>query len=192
MALGQLNINEKIIREKIIKEKVSYIPLDLGKQDIKKSKVIPNDYTLHAKYFGIATHYCLEMMKDFTQKSLTFCIDLTKSKYSNYLNDEDFDDIYRRVLLLVNHDGFQNLIAESTFTKEQALKYNDEKKIIDLLVLKEDKYLIFDYKTTQEMHDEHLSQVGFYKKAIKDIALDKEVFGYVLYLRKDEVFIREV
>ena len=192
MALGQLNINEKIIREKIIKEKVSYIPLDLGKQDIKKSKVIPNDYTLHAKYFGIATHYCLEMMKDFTQESLNFCIGLTKSKYSNYLNDVDFEDIYRRIVLLVNHDGFQNLISHSTFTKEQALKYDDEKKIIDLLVLKEDKYLIFDYKTTQEMHDEHLSQVGFYKKAIKDIALDKEVFGYVLYLRKDEVFIREV
>ena len=192
MQLGVLVVNEKIQKEEIKKEKMIYIPLDLGKQEIKKQKMIPNDYTLHAKYFGIATHYCLEMMKDFTVESLNFCIKITKSKYANFLNAKDFDDIYSRVLLLVNNKTFQELLSNSTFTKEQGLKYNDEKKIIDLLVLKEDKYLIFDYKTTQEQSNEHVSQVGFYKKAIKDIAVDKEVFGYVLYLKQDEVFIKEV
>jgi len=192
MRLGILEIKEKIQKIEIKKEKISYVPIDLGTQDIKKQKTIPNDYTLHSKYFGLATHYCLEMMKDFTNESLSFCIKLTKSKYSNFLNEVDFEDIHKRVSLLINNTLFKELLASSTFTKEQALKYNGDKKIIDLLVEKENKYLIFDYKTTQEQQDEHLSQVAFYKKAIKDISLNKEVFGYVLYLRKDEVLIKEV
>jgi len=190
--LGQLLVKEKIINNEVKVEKVSYTPLDLGKQDIKKQKTIPDEFTLHAKYFGIATHYCLEMMKDFTQGSLDFCLSLTKSKYANYLSADDFDDIYNRVNLLIEHDQFQNLIEGSTFTKEQGLKYNSEMKIIDLLVKKEDKYLIFDYKTTQAQHNEHVTQVSYYKEAIKEISKSAEVSGYVLYLQKDGVLIKEV
>jgi len=61
-----------------------------------------------------------------------------------------------------------------------------------LLVKKEDKYLIFDYKTTQEQHNEHISQVSYYKEAIKNISKNAEVSGYVLYLQKDGVLIKEV
>ena len=192
MQLGILEVKEKIQKEEIKQEKISYIPLDLGKQDIKKQKVIPDKYTLHAKYFGIATHYCLEMMKDFTKESLEYCLALTVSRYSNYLNVDDFEDIRNRVGLLISNPTFQNMLENSSFTKEQALKYNNEKKIIDLLVKKEDRYLIFDYKTTQEESVEHVYQVSHYKKAIKDIVDDGNVFGYVLYLRKDEVLIKEV
>ena len=190
--LGQLLVKEKIVKNEVKVQRVEYTPLDLGKQDIKKQKTIPDEYTLHAKYFGIATHYCLEMMQDFTLESLNFCLSLTKSKYSNYLSVDDFEDIYKRVILLVENEQFQNLLENSTFTKEQGLKYNSEMKIIDLLVQKEDKYLIFDYKTTIDQHNEHVAQVAYYKEAIREISKNKDVFGYVLYLRKDEVLIKEV
>jgi len=192
MQLGSLVVNEKIQKIEVKKEKILYTALDLGKQDIKKQKVIPDEYTLHAKYFGIATHYCLEMMEDFTAESLSFCLNLTKSRYSNYLNKNDFDDIQNRITLLINDQEFQSLINQSTFTKEQALKYNDEMKIIDLLVKKDNNYLIFDYKTTQEEHNEHITQVGFYKKAINEISKGMNVSGYILYLQKDKVLIKKV
>ena len=142
MQLGTLLVKEKIKKDDVKQEKIFYEALDLGKQDINKQKNIPDKYTLHAKYFGIATHFCLEMMKDFTLNSLEYCLQLTKSKYSNYLNEEDFIDIKNRILLLIHNEQFQDMIKESSFTKEQALKYNNELKIIDLLVKKREK--IFD------------------------------------------------
>ena len=41
-------------------------------------------------------------------------------------------------------------------------------KIIDLLLFKNDTYYIIDYKTTKDRLPEHIAQVSFYKKAIKD------------------------
>ena len=175
------------------KEKVEYVPLDLGLQEkqISKEKDL-DDNRLHSKYFGIATHFCLEMMDDFTSNNLDYCLNLTKTRYSNYLNENDFKNIKNRITALLENKIFNELISNAKFITEQALVYKGEVKIIDLLLYKNGKYYIFDYKTTKEKSKDHVSQVSYYKKAIKEILKSEEVFSYLIYLKENEVLIDEV
>ena len=174
-------------------EKISYRALDLGTQEkqISKEKEYEENY-LNAKYFGIATHYCLEMISDFTFDNVDYSLNLAKTRYSNYLNEEDFSDIKNRILLLINNDKFNSLIKNAQFITEQSLVYKEEIKIIDLLLFKEDNYYIIDYKTTKEQSVEHITQVSYYKKAIKDIFKTQNVFSYLIYLQENEILISEV
>ena len=190
---GQIiqSTNTSINYEK--KEKVEYIPMNLGLQEkqITKEKD-SDDNKLHSKYFGIATHFCLEMMNNFTSSDLDYCINLAKTRYSNYLNEGDFINIKNRIKILLENKLFNELTTDAKFISEQALVYNGEIKIIDLLLYKEEKYYIFDYKTTKEKSQEHITQVTFYKKAIKEISKSEDVYAYLVYLKENEVLIDEV
>ncbi|MBU3014609.1 RecB-like helicase [Poseidonibacter lekithochrous] len=193
LKLGQViqSTNTSINYEK--KEKVEYIPMDLGLQEkqITKEKDL-DDNRLHSKYFGIATHFCLEMMNDFTSSDLDYCLNLARTRYSNYLNESDFINIKNRIRILLENKLFNELVSDAKFISEQALVYNGEIKIIDLLLYKENKYYIFDYKTTKEKSQEHITQVEYYKKAIKEIVKSEDVFSYLVYLKENEVLIDEV
>ena len=178
----------------IVKEldlQVSYNPIDLGYQD-KVKKSTEEDSNLKAKYFGIATHYCLEMMKDFTNKSLNTAIFTTQNKYSNLLVQKEFDDIYNRVNNLITDTKFQNIILNSNFTKEQSLIFDGEHKIIDLLIQKDNGYIVVDYKTTVDKSYQHNIQVSKYVEAIKDIVKDQNVIGYIVYLHFKNIEIIKV
>ena len=98
-----------------------------------KRKEYEDDY-LKAKYFGIATHYCLEMMNDFSLDDVDYSLNLAKTRYSNYLDVNDFIDIKNRILLLINNEKFTSLVKNSEFITEQSLVYKEEIKIIDLLL----------------------------------------------------------
>lgn len=191
--MGQIIESSNVSKnyEKI--EKIEYSPMDLGVQDKQISKEKDNDGNmLYSKYFGIATHFCLEMMDEFSQDNLNYCIDLAKTRFSNYLNENDFIDIYNRISMLLNHNKFKEFIEDSEFITEQSLIYNGEIKIIDLLLKKDDNFYIFDYKTTKEKSIEHNNQVAFYKKAISEIFETSNVRSYLIYLKEHEVLIDEV
>ncbi len=173
-------------------EKVIYQALDLGVQEKPILKSQEQDYTLHSKYFGIATHYCLEMMNAFDEDSLKYSLNLVKNRYSSFLNEDDFKMIKKRVLNLILNKKFQDLVENATFTKEQSLIYKNELKIIDLLAKKDEKYYIFDYKTTKDELQEHIYQVKHYKKAIKDIIKSDKVYSYIIYLNSNEAILKEV
>ena len=175
-------------------EKVIYTPLDLGTQEkqITSSKEEDSEDLLKSKYFGIATHYCLEMMENYDVNLIEKSVQLSKSRYSNYLDESDFDDMKNRIKLLLQNEFFNALIKDSTHLNEQALMYKKEIKILDMLLYKEGNYYILDYKTTKEKKQEHINQVSYYKKAIKDIFDTKNVFGYLVYLKENEVQIDEV
>ncbi|MFA7083237.1 MAG: RecB-like helicase [Arcobacteraceae bacterium] len=191
--IGTLIIEQTTKKENITLKPILYTPLNLGKQEQKISKAnYDNDYSLHSKYFGLATHYCLEMMRNFDTKSLEYALNLSKSKYSNYLQSGDFEEIKKRVMLLLENEFFSSIVENNSSTKEQALMYKNEIKIIDLLIFRENKCYIFDYKTTQEELNEHLLQVRHYKKAINAILPSQEVFGYIIYLKSETVCIKEV
>lgn len=191
--MGQIIESSNVSKnyEKI--EKIEYSPMDLGVQDKQISKEKDNDGNmLYSKYFGIATHFCLEMMDEFSQDNLNYCIGLAKTRFSNYLNENDFIDIYNRISMLLNHNKFKEFIEDSEFITEQSLIYNGEIKIIDLLLKKDDNFYIFDYKTTKEKSIEHNNQVSFYKKAISEIFETSNVRSYLIYLKEHEVLIDEV
>ena len=67
-----------------------------------------------------------------------------KSKYDKYLDDEDIKDMKNRILLLINHKEFKKLLESSVYFKEQELIFNDEVKIIDLLIKKSDEFIVID------------------------------------------------
>jgi len=174
-------------------EKILYTPMNLGTQEkqISKEKEFDENH-LKAKYFGIATHYCLEMMNEFNSDNLFYSLNLAKTRYSNFLDEIDFLDIKNRLSLLVKNEQFLSLIKNSEFITEQSLVYKEEIKIIDLLLFKDGNYYIIDYKTTKDRLPEHMIQVSFYKKAIKDIFQTQNVFSYLVYLQSNEVQISEV
>lgn len=190
--IGELIINEvkKDFNQKI--EKVEYKPLILGRQKNKSVKDYDEDFELKARYFGIATHYCLEMMNAFTIKQLEYSLNLTKSRYSVYLQDKEFDDIKQRILLLIQNEEFNSFLKNANFLREQSLIYNGEIKIIDLLIEKENKYYIFDYKTTVQENKEHEKQISFYKKAIKEISKSDEVYAYLVYLGNEKAYLKAI
>ncbi len=174
-------------------DKVTYLPLDLGRQDKPISKEQDDkEYSLHSRYFGIATHYCLEMMNEFNQDSLEYAINLVINRFSNYLSENDFKNIKKRVLYLLENKEFQNIVNNANLNKEQSLIYKNELKIIDLLVEKDNKYYIFDYKTTKEEIHEHSFQVEHYKNAIKEIVNSNEVYSYIIYLKENETTLKIV
>jgi exodeoxyribonuclease V beta subunit len=188
---GEIFINKGNNHKDDTKEKVFYQPLSLGYQDVKEKEKSQNSDDLKARYFGIATHYALEMMKLFDEDSLLFGINCAKNKYFNILNGEDFIDMENRIKHLIQNSDFINLIKDGNYTKEQPLIYEDELKVIDLLIEKEDKYIVIDYKTTQEKQDGHKIQVRNYIKYIKEIT-NCSVSGYLVYLQKDEISIEKI
>lgn len=191
--IGELIKSEKLLKTNIQNELIDYKPLHLGTQDrqISSNKDLDAEL-LHSKYFGIASHYCLEMMNEFTKKELETSILLTKSRFSNFLSQKDFFDIEFRIESLIKDRFFSSLVDNSIFSTEQSIMYKGEIKILDLLVFKNAKYYIIDYKTTKQEEQEHLNQVRYYKRAIKDIFNTQEVFAYLIYLRVDELLIQEV
>lgn len=191
--LGQLYIDNNHSKITKIKNKIeiNYKPLNLGYQAKQIKKETSNHVNLKAKYFGIATHYCLEMMNEFNQDSLNKSIHITNNKFSTFLDAQDFDDIYERVKLLINDTKFQMIIKNCEYFKEQTLVFDEQVKIIDLLLKQKDKYIICDYKTTIAQKDEHILQVQMYKKAIINITKTDDVKAFVIYLHKEKINIIE-
>ncbi len=181
--------NTNKIYEKV--QKVVYKSLDLGKQDIPiQDEKEENTYSLHSKYYGIATHYCLEMMSKFDEKSLLKSLKLVENRYLSYLNHEDISSIENSILKLIKNKKFQSIVSDATLKKEQAIIFDGELKIIDLLVQKENQLFIFDYKTTKEQLVEHEVQVNYYNKAIKDIYKTVNVTSCIIYLKNDDVQLK--
>ena len=190
--LGEILVQKEIFLNNNTLEKLEYKALNLGKQKVSKKDTIESIENIKARYFGIATHYCLEMMKEFTCESLEVSINLVTTKYSNYLTENDIEDIKTRVLLLIANTNFQEFLKDSTYYKEQELIYNNELKIIDLLIQKENKVIIIDYKTTKTHQESHLNQVEYYKSAISSITSDLNIECFVVYLHKENIDIVSV
>lgn len=188
-------ILEKSSEKKVDKsvEKIEYSALFLGKQEqkIKVDLNLGDDY-LKAKYLGLATHYTLEMMNDFTKDDLDYSLQLSKSRYLTYLSIEDFKIIEKRVELLIQNSQFLNLVNNSLKVHEQSLMYKNELKIVDLLLYKDGFYTIIDYKTTSDILSSHKIQVNYYKKAISDIFKTENVKAYLVYLKESGIDLIEV
>lgn len=180
--IGTLYITPKKNTQKNIVQSVKYTPLNFGYQEKSKKMQDNNPDTLKARYFGIATHYCLEMMRSFDKQSLDKAMSIVKNKFTNALDEKEFGDIYTRVEKLILNEEFQEITRNNKFTKEQSFMFNGEHKIIDLLVQKEEGYIIIDYKTTNEKSTTHTTQVKKYVQAIKDISQNQNVKGFLVYL----------
>ncbi|MFW3383827.1 RecB-like helicase [Aliarcobacter butzleri] len=192
--IGKIINSSNLVKNIEEKSIISYTPLNLGIQEkqIVKEKELKENH-LHSRYFGLATHYCLEMLNNFSFNDLKYTLNLAKTRFSNYLSDKDFTDIENRLAHLINNDFFKFLVTNSVLTSEQSLIYKEELKIIDLLIYKDDTYYILDYKTTkEELDEEHKNQVLYYKEAIKEIFKTSNVKSYLVYLKMDNCLMYEI
>ncbi|MDN5103687.1 RecB-like helicase [Aliarcobacter butzleri] len=192
--IGKMINSSNLVKDIEEKSIISYTPLNLGTQEkqITKEKELKENH-LHSRYFGLATHYCLEMLNNFSFNDLKYTLNLARTRFSNYLSDKDFIDIENRLAHLINNDFFKFLITNSVLTSEQSLIYKEELKIIDLLIFKDDTYYILDYKTTkEELDEEHKNQVLYYKEAIKEIFKTSNVKSYLVYLKMDNCLMYEI
>jgi ATP-dependent exoDNAse (exonuclease V) beta subunit len=187
---GKIEINEEKEDKKDL-HVVSHIPSHYGKQEVKITSENEEDIDFFAIDFGLAMHYCLELMNNFDEQSLQIAYSAMCNRYSKILDENSLKNIYKRVQRLINHKPFLELIEGKKLYKEQPLIFEGERKQIDLLCESEDEITIIDYKSSLHVDDSHLAQVRLYKKALRSIS-NKRVNAYLIYVRDNEIKIESV
>ena len=140
--------------------------------------------------YGLALHYCLEMMSEFTKESLEQAFISMTNRYSVVLSQGSLQSIYARVEMLICSKEFIALVSGAKLYKEQPIVFDGERKQLDLLVEKDDELIVVDYKSSLHVNESHLAQIGFYKKALEKIS-SKKVSAYLVYLRENEVLLKK-
>lgn len=145
---------------------------------------------LKAINFGLAMHYMLEMLGEFTIQNIAHAKEMMVNKYGYILENFEIEDIVKRVSNLLSSKEFLSLIDGECY-REKAIRYNNNLRYIDLLVQKEESWNIIDYKSSLAYSSHHHKQINYYIKAIKEIT-ENSVNGYICYLLEDEVRIVKV
>jgi len=187
--IGKLRLHEEKESPKP-EPKPDYTPIRLGLQEQKVKKEDTGKDDIYAINFGNALHYLLEILDGFDDNDLDNAWWAMKNRYEMLLRDGDTQKIMDRVKRLLDDTTFRKLTA-GTVTKEQPVIYNGEIKQVDLLVKKEDRYVIIDYKSSAQIRSEHKSQVRHYKKAIAEIT-QMPVDAYLCYVRDEETEIVQI
>jgi exodeoxyribonuclease V beta subunit len=187
--IGSVDI-EVVSKSDEVSEVFEYESIRVGPQQDTNTKEKDQKDDIAAINFGLALHYMLEILEKFEKDCINQAYWAMKNRYEILLVDGECEKIRDRVLALLNHQPFLELVDANIY-KEQPISYNGELKQIDLLVQKDDKYIVIDYKSSATQHSSHVKQVALYKEAIKKIT-DKEVEAYLCYVRADEVELVKV
>ncbi len=191
LALSEQEVGEIIINQKhkIKKElsKPEQISKRYGVQEVEKTEKtesIKSDFD--SIDFGLALHYMLEMLGSFDMESVDEAYESMQNRFGVKLCEEHLKDIKKRVIKLLRNSEFQALIKGAKLLKEQPLYHNAQRKQVDLLALFDDKVVVIDYKSSQELQSSHVKQVSLYKRALESI-YNKECEAYLCYLKKDDI-----
>ena len=189
--VGKIVINKTQTIKKEVK-KTHQIIKRYGAQEIEKTEKkesMKSDFS--SIDFGLALHYMLEMLGKFDIKSVEVASLSMQNRFGTALCMEHLKDIKKRVVRLLKNSEFQALIKGAKLLKEQPLYHNGQRKQVDLLALLDDKVVVIDYKSSQELQSLHVKQVSLYKSALEKI-YGKECEAYLCYLRKDDIKIVKI
>ncbi len=145
---------------------------------------------LDATVFGISMHYCLEMMETFDKDGFKIAFCSMKNRYGYLLEEDEILDIEKRIKNAISNREFLNLL-NGKIRKEQLVSYNGQFYRIDLLIEKENEWIVVDYKSSKEQRVEHREQVEIYKTILRNI-FKKSVKGYLFYLKSDDALLIEI
>ncbi|MDD3342588.1 MAG: RecB-like helicase, partial [Sulfurospirillaceae bacterium] len=141
---------------------------------------------IEAIHFGVAMHYMLEMLDRFEMQSFELAKIALYNRFSTILSRMALEEIVTRVKRLLSCEAFLTLCEGAKLYKEQAIAYQKERKQMDLLLVKSDKVIVVDYKSSLHWSEKHDAQVRLYKEALGSIyALPIE--GYICYLTSEGV-----
>jgi exodeoxyribonuclease V beta subunit len=151
-----------------------------GRQEegITTSHESTRDYA--AVQFGLALHYTLEVMGDFTKASLHSALESTRNRYGATLSPSGMEEIEKRIAVLLDDTQFRTLI-KGVWYKEQTIRHRGMIGVIDLLVEHDEGWIIIDYKSGREEEQKHREQIYRYADAIRTFK-GNNVQGYLCYL----------
>ncbi|MDD3592745.1 MAG: RecB-like helicase, partial [Sulfurovum sp.] len=161
-----------------------------GTQEIAKEQD-EEEKDFQAILFGSALHYTLEMMAGFDLFSLSKALRSMQNRYGQQLDAQQIAQIEGRIRMLIDHEGFRELLVGATVSRERAFAYEGELKQVDLLLEYEDHCLVIDYKSSKKYHLKHDAQVQGYKKALAKLTA-KPTKGLILYLLEERIELTEV
>ena len=131
------------------------------------------------------------MMAGFDLLSLSKALRSMQNRYGQQLDAQQIAQIEGRIRMLIDHKGFQELLAGATVSRERAFAYEGELKQVDLLLEYEDRCLVIDYKSSKKYHLKHDLQVQGYKKALAKLTANPAK-GLILYLLEETIELIEV
>lgn len=170
---------------------LEYNPLYYGTQSEILALERESNEDLSAINFGLAMHYMLEMISEFSIDKLVNALDMTQNKFGYSLESGQLEDIYSRVKSLIGNEEFLKLSSGECY-REKAIRYKNNLRYIDLLVKRQDGgWNVMDYKSSLSYSEHHVKQVRYYVHAIKEITGD-DVNGYICYLLDNEIKIVQV
>ncbi len=142
-------------------------------------------------HFGLALHEFLQYFDFNTKSNFEFCKQMVYKKYRFYLDDESFNELFKRLTMLLKDESFNALLVGKKLLKEQIITYKGEQKQLDMLAFDDNEAIIIDYKTGLNLN-EHKKQVLLYKEAIEKILAKTSTKAFLVYVLKDKVDIVEV
>lgn len=173
--------------EVIENEPFIYRPVDVGTQEnLQKTETKEGDF--EALEFGLALHYTLEMLAEFNMNALENALMAMKNSYNISVAKQEM--IAKRVAGLLENQDFLTLI-EGKVSKEQPLAIEGKLYYIDLLIEKEDHYVVIDYKSSLDGYTHHEKQIRNYLFGVHKITA-KPVKAYLVYPLAEEVVIKSV
>lgn len=182
---GVLEIKSREKESPVIQKGFAFKALQFGRQEesLRSPKEATYDYA--AVQFGLALHYTLEMMGDFTSLSLQNALESTRNRYGALLYHGALEGIEMRVRHLLDDELFRTLIRGQWY-KEQMIRHKGNLGVIDLLVKHETGWVIIDYKSGREEEEKHREQIARYGDAIRTLK-GGVIQGYVCYLMEDRI-----
>ena len=167
-------------------EPLIYTAVSYGRQDEVAAQEKNETFDYDAVQYGLAFHYALEMMGDFTHTSIHAAIESTRKRYGARIGVEKMETIRGSLENLLSDEMFV-LLTRGKHYKEKRFFYKGEMRIIDLLVENDaGDWSVIDYKTGQEENFSHRIQVKTYMNAVNALA-GGTVKGYLCYLNETSV-----
>jgi exodeoxyribonuclease V beta subunit len=182
---GALEIKER--QSEIVEEVKSpeFKALQFGRQEESLRSLKETTYDYSAVQFGLALHYTLEMMGDFSSGSLGNALESTRNRYGAVLHAGAMAEIERRIGRLIEDETFCRM-TQGEWRKEQMIRHKGNLGVIDLLVRRENSWVIIDYKSGREEEEKHRDQIGRYVEAIRAFTGD-EVQGHLCYILEERI-----
>lgn len=177
----------KVQKEKPVQTEkaVNFKALHFGTQEetLRPPKEATHDYA--AVQFGLALHYTLEMMGEFSTVSLEIALESTRNRFGSVLPMGAMGEIERRIERLLSDQTFRHLTQGDRY-KEQMIRHKGNLGVIDLLVRNEKGWVIIDYKSGREEEEKHRDQINRYGEAIRS-STGEETAGYLCYLLEETI-----
>ncbi len=156
-----------------------------GRQAKESPKNSPESPDYEAIEYGLAMHYALEMMGDFSLASLPRALFAMQNRFS--LAPKIYESIERRLGMLLTHAPFLALVDARTL-KEQPIVIDSKLFYMDCVALHETRSIIIDYKSSRAGHVHHVAQVAHYARGLqKTTTLPVE--AYICYILEEGVEI---